>query len=134
MEKRILVIDDESEFSELLQFRLRDRGYRLYNADNGMQALNQARQHLPDLILMDLLLPDLDGLSLCDILRRQPSTRNTPIIVISALSSEVTRASAKTAEACAYFTKPLDFDELEAKLEIVLAAPASHLGADNNNP
>ena len=131
MEKSILVIDDELEFSELLQFRLRDRGYRLFSAANGMQALNQARQHLPDLILMDLLLPDLDGLSLCDILRRQPSTRNTPIIVISALSSEVTRASAKTAQACAYFTKPLDFDGLKARLEDVINSPKSHLGGDD---
>ena len=132
MTKSILVVDDEADFSKLLQFRLRPCKYNVLFAANGLAALNQARRHLPDLILMDLLLPDLDGLSLCDILRRQPSTRTTPIIVISALSSDVPRASAKTANACAFFTKPLDFDGLKAKLEAVLAAPASHLSADYN--
>ena len=126
MTKRILLVDDEVEFSALLQYRLRDGDYTMQFATNGIEALNQARRYLPDVILMDLLLPDLDGLSLCDILRRQPSTRDTPVIVISALASEVTRASAKTARACAYFTKPLDFDGLKAKLEAVLATPAMH--------
>lgn len=131
MTKSILVVDDELDFSELLQFRLQNCGHKLLFATNGTQALNQAREHLPDVILLDLLLPDLDGLTLCEILRRQPSTRDTPVIMISAVASDVTRHSARLAGACAYFTKPLDFDGLKAKLEDVLAAPRAHLRADD---
>jgi len=131
MTKNILVVDDELDFSELLQYRLQDCGHKFFFATNGTQALNQARQHLPDVILLDLLLPDLDGLTICEILRRQLSTRDTPVIMISAVDGKVTRSSAKIAGACAYFTKPLDFDGLKTKLADVLAAPASHLGSDD---
>ena len=130
MTKSILLVDDELGFSELLQFRLQDCGYKILSATNGAEALNQARQHLPDVILLDLLLPDWDGLTLCELLRRQPSTCDTPVIMVSAVATEVTRHSATVAGACAYFTKPLDFDGLKAKLQSVFAAPAPHLGDD----
>jgi len=60
-------------------------------ANDGVHALSQARQMKPSLILLDILLPDLDGLSVCEILRRQPSTKNIPVIFMSALTSEVTK-------------------------------------------
>lgn len=121
MAKLILVVDDEADFSELLQFRLRNCHYEILAAGTGTEALDKARRHKPDVILMDLLLPDLDGLTLCEILRRQHATRGTPIIMISAVSSDVTRHSAKIAGAAAFFAKPLDFDGLKAQLERVLA-------------
>lgn len=124
MTKRILVVDDETEFSELLQFRLAIRDYEVLAAANGTEALNTARRELPDAILLDLLLPDLDGLTVCEILRQQPSTRDTPIIMITALSSETTRAAAKLAGARACLGKPLDFAELQRQLEAALASPA----------
>jgi CheY-like chemotaxis protein len=131
MVKSILVVDDESEFAELLRFRLQKRNYKFHSASNGIEALNRARLHLPDLILMDLMLPDLDGLSLCDILRRQPSTRDMPVILISALPISEVSSAAAAAGACAFFAKPLDFTALEAKLETVFATPSSRLGPDN---
>jgi DNA-binding response OmpR family regulator len=131
MDKSILIVDDEFEFHDLLRFRLQDCGYKILHASNGTQGLNQARQHLPDVILLDLLLPDLDGLTLCEILRRQLSTRAVPVIMISALSAEVNCHAAKHAGACAYFTKPLDFAALKAKLAAVIAAPAAHLGTED---
>ena len=130
MEKSILIVDDEYEFYDLLRFRLQDCGYRILHATNGTQALAQARQHSPDVILLDLLLPDLDGLTLCGILRRQLSTRAAPVIMISALASDVTRHAPKIAGACAYFTKPLDIAELKAELKAILAAPQSDLGTE----
>ncbi len=130
MTKSILLVDDELDFSELLQFRLRDCGYQIRSATNGAEALNQARQYLPDVILLDLLLPDWDGLTLCELLRRQPSTSATPVIMISAVATDVTRHSAALAGACAYFTKPLDFAGLQAKLQSLFTAPAPHLGVD----
>lgn len=125
MAKLILVVDDEADFSELLQFRLRDREYEVLSAATGTEALDKARRHLPDAILLDLLLPDLDGLTLCEILRRRLSTRDTPVIMISAVSSEVTRRSARLAGASAFFSKPLDFDSLRTQLELLLTPSTS---------
>ena len=77
-----------------------------------MHALSQARTLKPNLILLDILLPDLDGLSVCEILRLQPSTKKIPIIFMSALSGDVTKRSA-TMQADDFFTKPLDLNRLE---------------------
>lgn len=125
MTKRILVVDDEADFSELLQFRLRGLDYEVLAAANGIEALNKARSELPDLIRLDLLLPDFDGLTLCEILRRLPSTRGMPIILITAVSTEATQHAAKIAGANAFFTKPLDFDGLRHQLEILLRSAPS---------
>lgn len=121
MGKLILVVDDEADFSELLQFRLRDRQYEVLSAATGTEALDKARRHLPDVILMDLLLPDLDGLTLCEILRRHHATRSRPIIMISAVANDVTRHSAKIAGVRAFFGKPLDFEKLKAELQNVIS-------------
>jgi DNA-binding response OmpR family regulator len=77
--------------------------------------LSQARQFKPDLILLDILLPDLDGLSVCEILRRQPATKKIPIIFMSALSSGVTRRTAAM-QAEDFFTKPLDLPRLVRRI------------------
>jgi CheY-like chemotaxis protein len=116
MTKRILVVDDELDFIELLRFRLPAPQYLVLFATNGTDALNQVWHHSPDVILMDLMLPELDGLTLCEILRRQPATRQIPIIMISALANDVTRYSAEVAGARGFLAKPLDFDRLEALL------------------
>ena len=119
MVPRILIVDDERDFVELVQFRLAGLGYEFIVANDGVQALSQARQFKPDLILLDILLPDLDGLSVCEILRRQPSTKKIPIIFMSALSSEVTkRTVAMHAED--FFTKPLDLPRLERRITDLL--------------
>ncbi|HUB87381.1 MAG TPA: response regulator, partial [Verrucomicrobiae bacterium] len=89
--QKILIVDDESDFIELMKFRLGDLGYEFLVASDGVQALTQARQFKPDLILLDILLPDLDGISVCDILRRSPATKKIPVIFMSALSSDVTK-------------------------------------------
>jgi DNA-binding response OmpR family regulator len=123
--KRILVVDDELDFSELLQFRLRHLNHEVVVAASGLEALNQARSLLPDVILLDLLLPDLDGLTICEILRRQLSTRNSPILLITAVSNEATQHAARIAGACGFLGKPLDFDQLNAQLEIVFASKAA---------
>ena len=124
MSKCILVVDDELEFIELLQYRLQPCDYKILTATNSMDALNQTWQHSPDAILMDLLLPDLDGLTLCEILQRQEATRKIPIVIISALGSDVTRYSAQIAGAVEFLTKPVDFARLKNIIHTFLAAPA----------
>ncbi len=115
MVPRILIVDDERDFVELVQFRLAGLGCEFIVANDGVQALSQARQFKPNLILLDILLPDLDGLSVCEILRRQKSTKKIPIIFMSALSGDVTkRTVAMHAED--FFTKPLDLARLERRI------------------
>jgi two-component system, OmpR family, alkaline phosphatase synthesis response regulator PhoP len=116
---RILIVDDERDFVELVQFRLAGLGCEFIVANDGVQALSQARQFKPDLILLDILLPDLDGLSVCEILRRQPATRKIPIIFMSALSSEVTKRTVAM-QAQDFFTKPLDLPRLEHRIADLL--------------
>jgi CheY-like chemotaxis protein len=116
---KILIVDDEQEFIELMQYRLAGLGCEFIVANNGVQALSQARQFRPDLILLDILLPDLDGLSVCDILRRQPSTKKIPIIFMSALSSEVTKRTVAM-QADDFFTKPLDLERLQRRITDLL--------------
>jgi len=113
--EKILIVDDEQDFVELLQFRLGHLNYEFLVANDGVQALSQARLFKPSLILLDILLPDLDGLSVCEILRRQPSTKKIPVIFMSALSSEVTRRTVAM-QAEDFFTKPLDLPRLQQRI------------------
>ena len=126
MVSRILIVDDEMDLVELVKFRLAGLGCEFLVASDGVQALSQARQLKPDLILLDILLPDLDGLSVCEILRRQPATRKIPVIFMSALSGDVTRRTVAV-QAEDFFTKPLDMDRLAKRIgELLPAAPAAN--------
>ena len=111
---RILIVDDESDFIELVKFRLAKLGCEFLVANDGVHALSQARQFKPSLILLDILLPDLDGLSVCEILRRQPGTKKIPVIFMSALTGDVTKRSAAM-HAEDFFTKPLDLNRFRQK-------------------
>lgn len=119
MVPRILIVDDELDFIELVKFRLANLHCEFLEANDGVHALSQARTGKPDLILLDILLPDLDGLSVCEILRRQPGTKKIPIIFMSALSGNVTRRTAAM-HAEDFFTKPLDLNRLEKRISELL--------------
>jgi DNA-binding response OmpR family regulator len=123
MGKRILIVDDEPEFSELVQYRLGVTDYEYRIATNSADALNEAWEQPPDLILLDLLLPDLDGLSVCEIFARHPATQHIPVIMITAVGTEVTRFSAEVAGARHFFSKPVDFEKLRAAIRELVSAP-----------
>ena len=126
MQSRILIVDDEPEFVELVQYRLAGLDCEFIVANNGVQALSQARQLKPDLILLDILLPDLDGLSVCEILRRQPVTKKIPVIFMSALSGDVTKRTAAM-HAQDFFIKPLDLPRLVKRIsELLHPEPAAN--------
>ena len=124
MVPRILIVDDEGDFIELVKFRLANLHCEFLVANDGVQALSQARQFKPDLILLDILLPDLDGLSVCEILKRQPNTKKIPIIFMSALSGDITRRTASM-HAEDFFTKPLDLTRLEKRIAELLHCESS---------
>ena len=120
MSARILVVDDEQDMVELLAFNLRQRGYEVLTSANGLDALNKARRHLPDLILLDLMLDGIDGYSICEIIRSQPSTSNVPVIMITALAGQIARLNGMASGADDFITKPFSPLELMERIERLL--------------
>jgi two-component system alkaline phosphatase synthesis response regulator PhoP len=88
--RRVLIVDDEPDVLELVEFKLTGQGMDVIRAATGLEAFRKARCESPEVIVLDLLLPDLDGLSVCEILRAQPSTRDVPVVVFSVLDRPIT--------------------------------------------
>ncbi len=129
MRKNILVVDDDPELVELLRFNLKRAGFSIGTATNGIDALKKARSLGPDLILLDLMLPDLDGFSVCEILRRDPATASTPIILLTALSSELSRLAGLDCGATDYVTKPFSPRLLISRAEQLLRGRSEQASA-----
>src|SRR5258706_8951608 len=120
MSAKILVVDDEQDMVDLLTYNLKERGYEVLAASNGLDALKQARLELPDLILLDLMLDGIDGYSVCEILRHQPSTAKVPVIMITAMAGQIARLNGMAAGADDFLTKPFSPQELMARIQRVL--------------
>ena len=116
----ILVVDDEPDFRELVTYRLQREGFEILTAGDGLEALRQAQWRAPDLILLDLMLPELDGLSVCEILRRHPETAGIPIIMLTACASEPLRNYGLENGAQVYLTKQVSQAELVQWIHSVL--------------
>lgn len=108
----ILAVDDETELTDLLRYHLGRAGHRVTVAGNGWEAIESVRRQPPDLILLDLMLPDLDGFGVCEILRQDPHTATIPVIIISAWASPDTRNLGLDLGALDYLTKPFSPHEL----------------------
>src|SRR5438309_8920502 len=91
MKPKILVVDDEPEAVELVEFNLKQAGFDVASADDGEAALKQAKAVQPALIVLDLMLPEIDGLEACKRLRRDPATANIPIVMLTAKAAEIDR-------------------------------------------
>jgi DNA-binding response OmpR family regulator len=117
MSTRILVVDDEPSVTDLLAYNLRKAHYDVVIASDGRQALNLAREAKPDLVLLDLMLPEVDGLDVCRELRKSTSV---PIIMITALGEETDRVVGLEMGADDYITKPFGMRELLARVRAVL--------------
>ena len=113
MNPRVLIVDDDLEFTELVEHNLRRYGCEVVVAQNGIQGLRVARTDSPDTIVLDLMMPDLDGLSVCEILQTQPSTRDIPVFIVSALDQSWVKTRRSRAKFAAYFTKPLKLNLLK---------------------
>src|SRR6266481_4186791 len=122
MRNRVLVVEDDQDLVELLDFNLKSAGFSTSTATNGVQALQMARSISPDLILLDLMLPELDGFAVCEILRRDPVTAEVPIIMLTALSSELARFTGLECGANDYITKPFSPKKLISRVGELLGA------------
>ena len=105
--KKILIADDEPDILEIIQFNLMAEGYEVITAKNGDEAIEQAKKHLPDLIILDVMMPGKNGMDTCHILRMQPAFKETLIIFLSALSDEGTEIRGLESGADDYLTKPI---------------------------
>ena len=118
MERTIFIADDELDFVSTLKSRLEFEGYRVVTASDGKEALEQIVREKPDLILLDIMMPTLNGYQVCRELRENPATRSIPIVMLTARSQESDKFWGKEAGADAYLVKPFDMDELmEAVVE-----------------
>jgi two-component system phosphate regulon response regulator PhoB len=116
MKTKILVVDDEPDALEVLGFKLREAGYTPIFAKDGTRALAMARDERPDLIVLDLMLPEVDGLEVCKILRRDPLTASIPVIMLTARASEMDRVLGLELGADDYVTKPFSPRELVIRI------------------
>lgn len=105
--KKILIADDEPDILEIIQFNLAAEGYDVITAKNGDEAIEQAKKYLPDLIILDVMMPGKTGIETCNILRAQPVFKETLIIFLSALSDEGTEIRGLESGADDYLTKPI---------------------------
>ena len=118
--RKVLVVEDFEDNRFMMRRLLEMSGYRVVEAENGEEAVKLAAEERPDLILMDLSLPLLDGLSATRAIRRNEGSRGLPIIAVSAHDTADFHAEALAAGCDEYVTKPIDFDELETLLTRLL--------------
>jgi DNA-binding response OmpR family regulator len=120
MKQKILVVDDEPDAVELIEFNLKAAGFQVTTAADGAEALKKARAVLPALIILDLMLPEVDGLEVCKILRRDQRTSAIPIIMLTAKAAEIDRVLGLELGADDYVTKPFSPRELILRVKRLL--------------
>jgi CheY-like chemotaxis protein len=120
----IMVVDDNEDLREMLRFMVERLGYQVVEAENGREAIEIARRRCPDLILMDLSMPVMDGLAATRLLRKIEDMCDVPIIAISANRREQSQADALAAGCNEYMTKPVNFHQLNTVLGSFLLAGA----------
>lgn len=125
MIRRVLVVDDDPEMVELLSFNLEQRGYEVLAAHSGLEAVHKARVRQPDLVLLDLMLDGMDGFTVCEFLRHEPSTAGIPVIMVTALSGEMPRMNALESGAEDFITKPFNTERLFERIEQVWESRSS---------
>jgi two-component system, OmpR family, phosphate regulon response regulator PhoB len=116
----VLVVEDEAALAELLKYNLEKEGYRVAVASDGEEALVQAEESPPDLVLLDWMLPKAPGVEVCRRLRARQETRNTPIVMLTARSEETDRVRGLDTGADDYITKPFSMGELLARIRAVM--------------
>lgn len=130
--EHILVVDDEEDILELIQYNLTREGYRLTCETSGEKALRSARSALPDLILLDLMLPGVDGLEVCRLLKRDAKTEHIPIIMVTAKGEESDIVAGLELGADDYVTKPFSPKVLIARVRAVLRRRQAEPVAENS--
>lgn len=114
--KRILIVDDEPDIVQTIQFHLETGGFECLVASDGEEALSFVKRNEPDLIILDVMLPKTNGYQICRELKRNPETRNIPVVMLSAKSQQSDQFWGKEVGATDYITKPFEMEELMEKI------------------
>ena len=128
MVKEILIVDDEPSIVVSVQFLLEQQGYRVMSAERGEDALDLIYHYRPDLVLLDIMLPGIDGYDICEILRLNPKYRGIKIIFLTAKGRETEIAKGLALGADAYITKPFSNAGLVAKVKEILESDYEKAG------
>lgn len=126
---RILIVDDEPDLLAVLRFGLQVEGFDVMEASDGEQGLNLAREQRPDLMVLDLMLPRMDGYKVCRALKFDERYRSIPIFILSARSGDTDRRLALDLGADAFITKPYDMRDLVDRIRKRLQAPPARSAA-----
>lgn len=116
----ILLVDDEPDILEILNYNLTDEGYKVITAENGVDGLKKAKKHLPQLIILDVMMPEMDGIEACENLRKIPELENTIITFLSARGEDYSQVAGLSAGADDYITKPIRPKVLISKVQALL--------------
>ncbi|CAN5256847.1 response regulator transcription factor [soil metagenome] len=130
--QKILIVDDEPDILELIEYNLKKEGYQVFTARNGQEAVAEAKRSLPDLIVLDIMMPKMDGIEACRIMRTMPEFKNTFMVFLTARSEEYSEIAGFNVGADDYIAKPIKPRALVSRINAILRrnAPAEDM-ADN---
>ncbi|MGC8743167.1 MAG: response regulator [Verrucomicrobiia bacterium] len=120
MAKKVLIVEDESDVLELLVYNIKQAGYNVITAEDGKEALWKVKTYIPDIIILDLMLPVMNGIEVCKILKNDPLYSKTPILMLTARASENDRIEGFEAGADDYIVKPFSMRELLIRIKKLL--------------
>ena len=120
IKRRVVCVEDEPEMIDLYRLILNRRGFEVIGADGGREGLEAIRQHLPELVLLDLMMPDIDGYEICRRLRAHRRTEDVPIIFLTERRERIDRLTGLELGAVDYITKPFDIQELRLRVRNAL--------------
>jgi len=120
MSKKILVVDDDVQLVDALQIRLEAKGYEVVTAYDGQKALEKVQNQMPDLVILDLMMPKLSGEDVCREIRKDEKAANLPIIMLTGKSSDIDKVVGEVIGASCYMSKPFEDDELLEKINELL--------------
>ncbi|MDD9865223.1 MAG: response regulator transcription factor [Verrucomicrobiales bacterium] len=130
--KHILVVEDEPDTAELLELHLQNEGYRVTVAADGEQALSKLHKLMPNMVILDLMIPEIDGLEVCKFIRKDPATESLPVMMCTAKTSEIDKILGLEQGADDYVTKPFSPRELVLRVKNLLRRTETNQVQDEN--
>ena len=118
--QKILIVDDEPDILELIEYNLKKEGYQVFLARNGQEAVTEAKRSLPDLIVLDIMMPKMDGIEACRIMRTMPEFKNTFMVFLTARSEEYSEIAGFNVGADDYIAKPIKPRALVSRINAIL--------------
>jgi len=118
--QKILIVDDEPDILELIEYNLKKEGYQVFLAHNGQEAVTEAKRSLPDLIVLDIMMPKMDGIEACRIMRTMPEFKNTFMVFLTARSEEYSEIAGFNVGADDYIAKPIKPRALVSRINAIL--------------